>query len=161
MKRYLNPIKRATMAVAIVAGLSAGSPVFADTTLLTFDSPPGLITDPPYVNWSSATFDFGPTSFDVTVPGGGFGGRYVNIDPDVDATGSIAVEVTVNVTNTGSSAVILVLGDADGTEQGYQWYGLSTGPHVLAKSLNAYGFVSSAGSTPGLDLAHIAYVHLQ
>src|SRR5882724_4927343 len=82
MKRYMNPIRQSAIAIAIAASLLAGSSVFADTTLLTFDTPPGLTVGGPYGNWASGTFNFGPTSLDVTVPGGGFGGRYVDINPD-------------------------------------------------------------------------------
>ncbi|MDB6018257.1 MAG: hypothetical protein JWR19_2746 [Pedosphaera sp.] len=148
------------IAIAITAGLSAASSAFADTTLLTFDTPPGFTVGSPYVSWGGAGFNFGTTSYDVSVPAGGFGGQYVEFDTNVDASGNIAIELTINMTTSGSSAAILVLGDNDGTEQGYQWYGLSSGPHVLVKALGAYGF-GAAGTTNGLDLAHLKYVHLQ
>ena len=155
----MTHINRAALALA--AGLSLASSAYADTSLLTFDTPPGFSPGSPYASWAGAGLTTGSTSYDVNVAGGGYGGQYIPITPAVDASGNLAIQLTVNMTTTGSAAAIVTLGDADGTEQVYTWYGLSSGPQILSKSLGAYTYIANVGATPGLDLSNLAYVHIQ
>ena len=162
MKIQTKHLNRAVLAIAV--GLSTASSAFADTSLLTFDTPPGspgFTVGTPYASWAGAGFTFGPTSYDVSVAAGGYGGQYVPFSSIVNGSGNTTIQLTINLTTTGSSAAIVTLGDADGTEYQYAWYGLASGPHVLTKLISAYNSIVNVGTTPGLDLTNLAYVHIQ
>jgi hypothetical protein len=133
----------------------------AETTLSTFDN---FNLDGLFASCASATTVSGPTSYAIT--SSGYGSGYKAINPPIDATGETNVELTVTLSGTGGSnspisGPIVSLVDADGTFYNYAWYGQTSGSHVLTAKLGAPSFVSAAGSVPGLDLANLAFFHLQ
>jgi MYXO-CTERM domain-containing protein len=88
----------------------------------------------------------------------------------VDGTGTNAIQFDVTVNAGDTPNVLAVLGDTDFTEYAYRWFTLSPGQHTLTLPLSPVptlvtgvgdSFVSNPGSTPGLNLADIDYVHIQ
>ena len=133
----------------------------ADVTLSTFEN---FNLDTLYSSWLSGTVVSGATNYSITATG--FGSGYKALSPNVDATGEIDLELTVMLSGTGGpsapiSGPIVSLVDADGTFCNYAWYGQVAGTHVLRARLNAPTFTSAPGSVPGLDLANLAFYHLQ
>lgn len=160
MKSIRKKYTQRLAAAALAGAWAMTSAAWADVTLLTFDTPPGLAVGAAFGSWTSGTITPGTTSYDVSASG--YGGQYVDVAPDVDATGNSNIEVTVNLTvPSGTAAAIVTLGDADGTEWIYEWYGLTSGAQVLLKPLSAHAAVSVPGTTPGLDLANLSYVFIQ
>jgi len=133
----------------------------ADITLSTFDN---FNLDGFFPSWSAGAAVSGPTNYSITATL--FGSGYKALSPNVDATGETTVELTVMLSGNGGpttpiSGPIVSLVDADGSFYNYAWYGQLAGTHVLRARLNAPTFTSATGSVPGLDLANLAFFHLQ
>lgn len=153
--------KQQTWCVVAVTSLALISSAVADTTISTFDN---FNLDGLFASWGSATIDSGPTAY--TIRATGYGSGFEDINPNINASGETNIEVTVTLNGTAGpndpvSGPIVSLVDGDGTYYNYAWYGQTIGTHVLTKNLSSPTWVTSPGSTPGLDLATLDFFHLQ
>lgn len=115
-------------------------------------------------NEPSATIVSGPESYSVTATG--YGSNYVYIG-DLGILGSGNTHVELQVTLEGPPEADGFLGpiisfvDEDGTYFNYAWYGQTLGSHTLTQPLASPTFISSEGTTPGLDLDTLTHMHMQ
>ena len=153
MKRQM---KRVVM--ALTASAAMASSAFAATTITTFDN---FNLDGLFATWASATVVSGPTAYTIT--SSGYGSGFEDINPNINAAGETVIELTLSLSGGAGpiSGPIVSLVDGDGTFWNYAWFGLTAGNHVLTANLSTPTFISSAGSTPGLDLATLDFFHLQ
>jgi len=153
--------KRQIPLLALATGLALLRSARADTTITTFEN---FNLDGLFSSWSSATVVSSPTNYSITASG--YGSGYKALSANLDATGETNVELTATITGPGGpndpiSGPIVSLVDADGTFYNYAWYGQTRGTHVLTAKLSSPTFTNAPGSVSGLDLAKLAFFHLQ
>jgi len=157
MKHPKLPIAR-TFAAACVLSLAA--PVWADTTITTFDD---FYSDAVYASWASlgAVIESGTTNYVITATGYGSNWKY---NP-VDGSGNITLELTITLSGPpaadGHLGPIISLVDGDGTYANFAWYGQTLGHHVLTVPVTSPTWYAAPGTTAGLDLATLTHLHMQ
>jgi hypothetical protein len=114
-----------------------------------------------YVSWDNATFTNEGGGFRVEATGG-FGGGFFDINPNVDLSSEVGVELQVTV-NPASAAggVLLVLADGDDTQLRWSWFGLAPGNSYTLTANIAEGAEVNAGGVPGFDYTNVSFCHLQ
>jgi hypothetical protein len=114
-----------------------------------------------YVGYDTATFTSGPTSFTVDGPGG-FGGGVFDVNPNVDVTGAVSLEldITINPASSFGGSVYVVLADGDDSQLRWTFSGLPPGSHSLSLPFSAGADVLT-GSIPGFDFTNVSFCHIQ
>ena len=150
-------------AALVTAGL--GPRLLADVTVLDFSKDK---FDAAYEEWDYGVAYAGGAA---TVTGRNKGGAVATLSPtqaDAGAGGAKFVTVAARVLDgqNAAGAFAVVLADADGTQNVYRFdaASLPTAPAdfaVLSVPIGKPTMVNAAGTTPGLDAAHLAAAHLQ
>lgn len=142
-----------SMVAAVGATLALASLAHAVSfTLENFDNYTGAA---PYAGFQTGTITPGPTS--LRVQASGFGGAYIDY-PDVNAVGGDTFQLKATV-NSGLAGFVVALGDAAGHEKNYAFYGNPVGDYTFTRRLSGFNF--STGTSGPLDLANLAYAHIQ
>lgn len=151
--------KNLALVVALVT-MTCGRLASANVTITDFSN---FNLDGLFANWGTATVTSGPTSYDIISQG--YGSGYKDINPNINATGTVNIQLTVTLDSAGVSGPvggpIVSLVDGDGTFVNYAWFGQEAGTHVLTLPLASPSWESAAGSVPGLDLSTLDFFHLQ
>jgi len=123
----------------------------------------GFASDALYPSWDTATIATNGTSYILTATGYGSNYKYIGY-PQIKAIGCTNIELDCFISGpagaNGNIGPIVELIDADGTDYKYAWYGQTLGHHTLTLPIESPTYLVSTGSTPGLNLTNILYMHM-
>ncbi len=95
----------------------------------------------------------GPDSLNIQADG--FGSGFAATAPALDATGNTHVELDLTVNSTdGPVNAIVLLEDADGTQNVFRWFDLDAGNHLLSFRLETITNADAAETPNGIDSAN-------
>ena len=139
-----------------VLAFDAGSEVYTSTVITDFSD---FNLTGWYEQWIWATFTSGADDFRVQSTD--FGGGFYDINPNVDASGAIALSLDVTVNPANEADVIrIILVDEDLTERVYRFDIATNGTQALTIPLSAYSNDNNPGTVPGLDLSDLTFFHM-
>ncbi len=143
------------LTVAALASSALATTVVTDFSNFTLSGTYGSWADP------ATVFTSGPNDFRVESTGA-WGGGFFDIEPNLDASGELTLELDV-VLNPANEAggVVVTLVDDDLTTYNYAWYSLTNGAQTLTADLATPLWISGAGTIPGLDLGTLSFFHIQ
>ena len=160
MKKTMKMMAMATVLSAVV--VSNGT-VEAQTLISNFNT---LFENELYPSWSSpdAVIVSGPDNYSVTAKG--YGSNYIYIgEPLINGAGNTHLELDVTLSGPpaadGHLGPIVSLVDADGSFHNFAWFGQLLGNHILTMPVTTPTWVTTPGTTPGLDLSNLLHMHLQ
>jgi hypothetical protein len=149
-------------AIGLASGLALSTSAQAQGLVLS-SFPAGFTLNAYYANWATATINNTGPGFAIT--SSGYGSGYSALPSVVDGSAYSYIQLTLDVAGPVGppiSSAIADLTDADGTTVQYAMqYGLQAGSGQTYMELLSAGTTMAAGSTPGLDLAHIASFNIE
>ncbi|MBU0679283.1 MAG: PEP-CTERM sorting domain-containing protein [Verrucomicrobia bacterium] len=167
MKRDRTLSLRLTVCLVAAASLVWASVLPAKAAPVLIEDFNSFNLDFTYSSWTNATLVSNPNDYNVQAVN--FGGGAYNINPNIDASGQTDVELDIDVNAGDFPNVIALLEDGDGTQYNYRWEVLAAGHHLLTFPISPVpqtvgiddSFIGNPGTTPGLDLSDLSWLHLQ